>query len=189
MGLKAAERALRNLRLDGLVRTHEFAGHRKLYGPTAKLARARGLDERRFRRSPGDEAVGERYLLALYCVRYGHQLLTPGEFRAAFPEAASAGTFAQTRYYVDLGFEQPRLTLIVPDHASGDDPRRLATRVRRSVELRKKEAAWRDLIFNKLLAIVVVTATEARARRVTDSLRHVTFPFAVVAMPELTDLV
>jgi hypothetical protein len=38
------------------------------------------------------------------------------------------------------------------------------------------------------VAVVVVTADPGRQRRLEDCLKHVTFPLAVVAMPELTDL-
>jgi hypothetical protein len=182
---KNAERILGLLQRDKLVRSLPYTGGKKLYTLTAVGARKLGLDERRYRRAPGSQARIERLTLAMFCAQEGHRALTVPEFTELLPEqAACPGAFKQ-RYFVDKKRDS-LLTVIVPD--MGTPARRCARRARREIDRRRPHQAWRDLIYHKLLQVVVVTAFGTKAEAIRAHLEHDTFPNAVVVVDGLEDL-
>jgi hypothetical protein len=182
---KNAERVLRLLQRDKLVRSLPYAGGKKLYTLTAAGARKLGLDERRYRRAPGAQARIERLALAMFCAQEGQKLLTAAEFTELLPEqAACPGKFTR-RCFVDKKRDS-LLSVAVPDF--GSPARRCARRARREIDRRRPHQAWRDLIYHKLLQVVVVTSFETKAEIIRAHLEHDTFPNATVVVEGLEDL-
>ena len=181
LGRKNVERIVAVLRRDGIIRPFPFLGNQKIYTPTARGATRLGLDPRKHGRAPGVPTIFEHLLVAAFCAEEGHTLLTPGEFAELLPEqAACPGAFLR-RYLVDGTLPEPLLTVIVPDF--GTSARRCARRARREIDRRKRHQHWRDLIFHRLLRVLVVTPFgEAKAAAVMEQLNHDTFPHAAVAV-------
>jgi hypothetical protein len=188
--VKTVERALANLRRDGLIRSHPVPGGRfYVYSPTANAARLRGLDERRYRRPPGDDLICEHLTLLMYCYQSGHTLLTPQEFAAIFPEQAACPDMSHRRYHIDSTLEQPVLTIIVPDFRATNSVKAIVRRFRREVNRRKKYQPWRDLLYHALMSITVVTGTENKARKIREKLASEACAARVVVVPGIEDLV
>jgi hypothetical protein len=187
--VKTVERALANLRRDGLIRSHPVPGGRfYVYSPTANAARLRGLDERRYRRPPGDDLICEHLTLLMYCYQFGHTLLTPREFAARFPQQAACPDMSHRRYHVAGTREKAVLTIIVPDFRSTNSVKAIVRRVRHEVNRRKRHQPWRDLIFHGLFQIAVVTGSEQKARKIRARLASQTCPHRVVVVPGIEDL-
>jgi hypothetical protein len=186
---KTVERALANLRRHGLLRSYPIPGGRfYVYTPTAKAARTRGFDERRYRRPPGDDLICEHLTLLMYCYQFGHTLLTPREFAAKFPEQAACPDMSHRRYHNDRTFEQPKLTIIVPDFRATSSVKAIVRRVRHELNRRRRHQPWRDLIYHKLFQITVVTGSEQKARKIRARLASQTCPHRVVVVPGIEDL-
>jgi hypothetical protein len=193
MTIKAAEKTLRNLRLDGLVQSFSFLGNRKLYGLTPRGARRCGLDERKYRREPTPQTRCEHYTALRFCLLNNYELLTPGEFAERFPRLAACGRMGERRYFIDFDprHEIPLLSLIIPDYAAEDSVRYAAGKAGRAVHERKRHEAWKDFIYvYNLLELVILTATDEKALSIGRLMKHDTFPHRVVALaePGLEDL-
>jgi hypothetical protein len=182
-----AERVIAYSQRDNLIKSRPFLENgTRLYSLTAQGARSLGLDERKFRRAAGAQTVSEALLIGWFCAQEGHKLLTDDEFAELLPQQASCrGRYAR-RYFIDHKRDS-LLALIVLDF--GARASRIASRARREVERRKPSQAWRDLIYHKLLQVVVATQFGAmKAEKIAEELRNFTTPHAVVAVRGLEDL-
>ncbi len=188
--IKAAERVLRFLRLDGLVRSHPYRGRKLIYCLTPKGARLLNCDERKFRRAPSPQVIEEQITIAAFCARYGHRLYTPAEYREAFPQLVTEH-LSDRRYFLNQKLDPPQLTLIVPDFVRRPlSYRRIVSKCRKEVSRRKGASlAWRDAIFvYPLFGLAVLTAFDSKAERIRKALRHDTYPHEVFALPEILEL-
>jgi hypothetical protein len=185
--VKAAERTIANLRRDDLLVSYPFIGNRKLYGPSRKAARQRGLDERRYSRPPGPQVIVDRFTVLLFAQKTGMRYLTAKEFSEHFPEQAGcSGGLGQSHYFIETTEKQPKLVLLIP--AYGTNLRHICRKARRELANRRQHQAFRDLIFHDLFRVVIATGLPAHKQRIAAALDAEPFRYGVVAMPELNDL-
>ncbi len=160
--------------------------HKKFYAPTPKLARIHGRDPKRYSRPPGELAIAQRLLSAIFCMKTGVRFLTPQEFAERFPRQAACKGLCPTKYFVDTTKQQPLLSVLLPSY--GHSVRRTARKARKAIAKRKEHDAWLDLIYFNLFQVVLVSVFESKAADLRYALRRDTFPKSIVVIPELADL-
>jgi hypothetical protein len=187
--IKATEAALAKLQADGMVNAYAFVGNRKIYGLSVKAARIYGLNEKRFSRPPGHQAIFQNLAHFYFCLKTGNTLLTRSEFSQDFPELAAYSGLSRNRYFYDrTDVNQPRLGLICADF--GADHRKVAKKARREFMKRKSSDRpdFKTFVMNGLLVIHVVTPFERKAERIRSILANEGFRYAITVIPELDEL-
>jgi hypothetical protein len=183
---KTTESAVARLVRQRLVASYPFVGSRRLYTLTPKAARLHALDPKRFLAPPGPQAIHDRLTIAYFCHATGNQLLTPAEFRAAFPRHAACRGLDHTRYFIDSSGAQPLLTVIVPDFLSAAGT--VARKGRRAVAKRKAHPPFRAMIYHHLLQVAFVSMFPTKLDALRAELSRDTFPKTFTAIPELATL-
>jgi hypothetical protein len=187
--IKAIERVVSAFLRDNLIRHCATIGRQYVYAPTALVARRAGLDDRRFRRFPGIQALVERLAILSFCVETRYELVTKHEFAQYFPEQAACRGLNHARYCVDFHVGQPVATYLVPDY--GADAQRVARKVLHEWNRRKEHQAFRDLIYHKpepLFRLLIVTEFESKAASIRRHLAGSPFRPDIVVVPGLEDL-
>lgn len=187
--IKATEAAVAGLQRDGLIRSYPFTRNRKLYGLTPKGARGLGLDEKRFAKPPGLQAIVQNLSILMFCVQGGHKLLTRREYAERFPELAIYSGLSRNRYFRDrTDPTQTRLGLIVPDF--GAHYLKVTKKARREIEKRKAKERedFKTFVLRGMFSIHVVTGFSAKAALIERALERESVRHLVTVVPDLKDL-
>lgn len=187
--LKATEAALASLQRDGLIASYPFTRNRKLYGLTPKGALMFGLDEKRFAKPPGVQAMAQNLAIAMFCVQEGHKLLTRREFSERFPELNLYSGLSRNRYVRDrTDPSQTRLGLVVPDF--GAHYLKVAKKARREIEKRKAKERedFKTFVLRGMFSIHVVTGFSTKAALIERALEKESVRHFVTVVPDLKDL-
>ena len=168
---------------------HPFDGRTKVYGPTPRAARLRGVSAKKYANDPSAQTILQDTLIFQFCEQgpVRRKRLTPAEFAEKFPTLATAKGVCRSRYYIDRREAQPRVAVMVPDF--GTDYFRVATKAVKAIQKRKEHEPFRTFLYNSLFVVTVITGFEHKASRIRESLaeRNLPCPVEVEVVPGVAD--